>query len=89
MLVRPHDLLIRRNRNSDGLSLAATVYRVLTAGSVVKVELVDEHGRLVQVHLSHERYRETPVTPCEKVYLEPHRPHVYNDDGKWNGNYVI
>ena len=89
LLVRPHDLIIRRFQPVDGLFLAATVYRVLTAGSVVKVELVDDHGRLVQVHLAHERYRETAVTPHEKVYLVPHQPHVYNGSEKWNGNYVI
>lgn len=89
LLIRPHDLIISRFRPLDDVFIAATVYRVLTAGSVVKVELADGQGRLIQVHLSHERYRETPVTSPEKVYLVPHRPHVYNGGEKWNGNYVI
>lgn len=89
LLVRPHDLLISRLPPVDSIGIAATVHRVLTAGSVVKVELADEQGRLVQVHLSHERYRETPVAPHEKVYLVPHQPCVYNGNEKWNGNYVI
>jgi sulfate transport system ATP-binding protein len=89
MLVRPHDLLIQRPHDGAGQGIPAKVYRVLTAGSVVKVELIDHQNRLIQVHLSHERYRETPVTPHEEVIVVPHKPHVYAGEDKWDGNYVI
>jgi len=89
MLVRPHDLLIRRTSEVNDNGVQAKVYRVLTAGSVVKVELIDHQNRLIQVQLSHERYRETPVKPHEDVILVPHQPHVYAGEEKWNGNYVI
>lgn len=89
MLVRPHDLLIQRPHDGSGQGISAKVYRVMTAGSVVKVELIDHQNRLIQVHLSHERYRETPVTPHEEVIVVPHKPHVYAGEDKWDGNYVI
>ena len=89
MLVRPHDLLIRPPGEGLVNGIPAKVYRVLTAGAVVKVELLDGQNRLIQVHLSHERYRETPVASHEDVILVPHHPHVYAGDEKWDGNYVI
>jgi len=89
MLIRPHDLLIRRPPDGTGSGIPARVYRVLTAGSVVKVELIDHQNRLLQVHLSHERYRENPVTPHEEVVVVPHQPRVYAGEDKWDGNYVI
>lgn len=89
MLVRPHDLLIRRPHEGISNGVQAKVYRVLTAGSVVKVELIDNQNRLIQVHLSHERYRETPVKPHEEVVLIPHEPRVYTGEDQWVGNYVI
>lgn len=89
LLIRPHDLLIRRPPAGGDRGIPAKVYRVLTAGAVVKIELIDHQNRLLQVHLSHERYRETPVQPHEEVVLEPHQPHVYAGEEKWDGNYVI
>ena len=90
LLVRPHDMRIQPAREgSVGDGIPARVYRVLTAGPVVKVELIDRQKRLIQVHLSHERYRETPVAALEEVILLPHQPHVYAGEEKWDGNYII
>lgn len=89
LMVRPHDLLIRRSPDAAGNGIPAKVYRVLTAGSVVKVELIDAQNHLIHVHLSHERYRENIVTPDEQVFLVPHQPFVYAGEDKWDGNYVI
>ena len=89
LLVRPHDLILTRGDDPGGRGLKATVLRVLTAGPVVKIELSNELGQRVQVHLSHERYREAPVHPHEQVNLLPHDPRVYAGQKRWEGDYVI
>ena len=74
-LIRPHDLEIRLRADS-GPCVEATVLRVLTAGPMVKVELIDGRQRTIQVHLSHDAYRQTPVTPDQRVYVTPRQPSV-------------
>ena len=88
LLVRPHELDIRNNPG-QGPALPAKVYRVLTAGAIVKVELIDRQNHLIQVHLSHERYNATMVRPHEEVYLVPRESRVYANNNAWTGNYVI
>lgn len=66
-LVRPHELVIRRQ--PEQTSIPARVRRVLTAGPYVKIVLLDQHEQQVQIHLPHEAYRQSPVAPGEIVHL--------------------
>lgn len=88
LLVRPHELAIRREPNGEP-ALAARVRRVLTAGPVVKIELIDRFQRVVQVHLSHEAYDLDPVAPSENVHIVPRQTLVYAGQGPWQGNVVL
>ncbi len=88
LLVRPHELTIRRNPAGEP-ALAAKVHRVLTAGPVVKVDLIDRFQRIVQVHLSHEVYDQDPVAPAENVFVVPRQTQVYAGKDPWEGNFVI
>ena len=88
LLVRPHDLTIQ-STPGDGPALPAKVYRVLTAGPIVKVELIDRHNRLIQVHLSHDSYNQTMIKLHEEVYLVPRESRVYANNDAWTGAYVI
>jgi sulfate transport system ATP-binding protein len=88
LLVRPHDLELRYQADGHPC-VSAFVRRVLTAGPVVKVELVDRNDRTIQVHLSHDAYRQMPVAPNEAVFVIPRQTHAYTDDQKWVGDYVI
>ena len=72
-----------------GPALPAKVYRVLTAGPIVKVELIDRHNRLIQVHLSHDNYNQTMLKLHEEVYLVPRESRVYANNDAWTGAYVI
>ncbi|MDR2850334.1 MAG: TOBE-like domain-containing protein, partial [Verrucomicrobiota bacterium] len=80
MLVRPHDLAVR-TAPGPGLSIPARVYRVMTAGPLVKIELLDDAQRLVQVHVPHETYRAAPVQAGQTVYLVPKESRLYGQDG--------
>ena len=88
LLVRPHDLTIQ-STPGKGPALPAKVYRVLTAGPIVKVELIDRHNRLIQVHLSHDNYNQTMLKLHEEVYLVPRESRVYANNDAWTGAYVI
>jgi len=76
LLVRPHELTVQLQPGT-GISLPAQVYRVLTAGPLVKIELLSAQHNLVQVHVPHEVYRATPVKPQQQVYLVPKESRLY------------
>jgi sulfate transport system ATP-binding protein len=78
LLVRPHDLTVQLYPGT-GVSLPAQVYRVLTAGPLVKIELLNSHSNLVQVHVPHEVYRATPVKAGHRVYLVPKESRLYGN----------
>jgi sulfate transport system ATP-binding protein len=78
LLVRPHDLDIQLTPG-NGISLPANVYRVLTAGPLVKVELLNSQNQLIQVYVPHEIYRVTPVKSGNQVYLVPKASRIYGE----------
>jgi RPA family protein len=61
------------------VSLPAKVYRVLTVGPLVKVELLNSQNQLIQVQIPHETYRMTPVKADQNVYLVPKASRVYGE----------
>ena len=81
LLVRPHDLAVQLHPGS-GLSIPAQVYRVLTAGPLVKIELLNGQNNLVQVHVPHDVYRATPVRPEQQVYLVPKESRLYGSESE-------
>ena len=87
LLVRPHDLAVQLYPGT-GISIPATVYRVLTAGPLVKIELLNPHNERVQVHISHDAYRLTPVRPDQQVYLVPKESRLYGSEAE-RVEYVI
>ena len=78
LLVRPHDLDIQLTPG-NGISLPAKVYRVLTAGPLVKIELLNSQNQLIQVYVPHEIYRVTPVKSGNQVYLVPKASRIYGE----------
>lgn len=76
-LVRPHDFRIAREPRDGGVS--AHVVRVLTAGSVVKIELADDRGERLFVHMSHAEYGGNPVKLDERVWLQPTSQRIFKD----------
>lgn len=87
LLVRPHELTVQLYPGL-GISLPAQVYRVLTAGPLVKIELLNSQNTLVQVHVPHEVYQTMPVKPGQAVYLVPKESRLYGS-GNERIEYVI
>ena len=87
MLVRPHDFRISVTPVPGGI--AAEVIRVLTAGSVVKIELVDETRQILYVHQSHAEFAAAPVKVQDKVFLLPTSRRIFRNGEDWVGDYVI
>ena len=81
LLVRPHELTVQLQPGS-GICLPAHVYRVLTAGPLVKIELLNSQNNLVQVHVPHDVYRATPVKAGQHVYLVPKESRLYGNDSE-------
>jgi sulfate transport system ATP-binding protein len=88
LLLRPHELEIREIEDGEG-GIIAKVSRVLTAGPVVKVDLIDERQHSLQVHLSHDVYRNLVLAPEKEVRVVPRESRVYTPTGlPWN-DYTI
>lgn len=87
MLVRPHDFAISRAAVSGGIP--ADVVRVLTAGAIVKIELLDQQKQTLYVHLPHAEYEKNPVRVLDRVYLLPTSSRIFRNGEDWVGDYVI
>ena len=65
---RPHELEVGRTADVDG-GLWATLRHVHSAGAVVKLELVDDEGHVLQVDLTRQHHEELGLQRGEKLYV--------------------
>ncbi|MPY87901.1 MAG: sulfate ABC transporter ATP-binding protein [Luteitalea sp.] len=72
---RPHEIEI--TRSEDGSGLWATVSDVRRTGAIVKMELSDERGGLIQVELGRDQFDRLHPSTGERVYLKPKRVRVF------------
>jgi len=72
---RPHELEV--SRADAGGGLWATVSDVRIAGAVVKIEVVDQDRRPIQVELGREQYERIRVIIGETIYVKPRRVRVF------------
>ncbi|HSW50148.1 MAG TPA: sulfate/molybdate ABC transporter ATP-binding protein, partial [Bryobacteraceae bacterium] len=79
LFVRPYDLDIHRQNNGRP-GLRARVTRVHSAGPQVRVELLAETGESVVVEMSHERHRESRVSPHDHVYVSMRDARIFTED---------
>jgi len=79
VLVRPHDLLVARIAD-DTASLPATVARVISTSSVVRVDLVTRDGQTLQADLAHDAFVPLALSAGDAVFVGPKRSHVVVDD---------
>ena len=75
---RPHDLEVRRRPNGDP-SLAVTVRRINTAGSLGRVSLTTLDGVPVLVEMTLDELRELALKQDELVHLYPKQAKVFLD----------
>jgi sulfate transport system ATP-binding protein len=76
---RPHELDLGRTETGGGLWARATA--VNTTGGVVKVELADDEGRLIQVQLARHAYADLAPSVGERLYVTLTRVRVFLKDG--------
>jgi sulfate transport system ATP-binding protein len=76
---RPHELDITRSDDGDGWW--ASVRDVRVTGAVVKVELIDGTGNLIQVELGRDQNERLRLQAGERVYVKPKRVRVFTADG--------
>jgi sulfate transport system ATP-binding protein len=72
---RPHELAV--SRTDEGAGLWATVTDVRVSGAVVKMEVVDEERRPIQVELGREQYETIRAIVGERVYVTPKKVRVF------------
>ena len=79
MFVRPHEIDLDREAKTP-TSIAAKISRIQSAGSVVKVELIDDDARPLLAEISHERARALALVAGERIFATPRDTRVFVDD---------
>jgi sulfate transport system ATP-binding protein len=74
--VRPHLLEIHRQPQGER-HFRATIKHVHSAGPLVKIEALSEHGDAVYVEMSQERYRFLQLSKDEAVFISPNEVKVF------------
>jgi len=73
---RPYELDLSRRDEGDGL-WARLLEVNTTAGGTVKLELLDDDGRAIQVELSRDRHAELGPVTGERLYVKPRKIRVF------------
>lgn len=68
LFVRPFELDIHHHQDGSP-GLKARVTRIQSAGSLVRLELMGEHGETVNVEMPHSRFRERAVELRQEVFV--------------------
>lgn len=87
MLVRPHDFIV--HKSPDGGGVPAKISRVILAGALVKIELIDARKNFLHVHLSPEDFERETLAAGDSVYLIPKTSRIFSEDQNWEGDYII
>jgi sulfate transport system ATP-binding protein len=76
---RPHELAVSRT-DEEGGGLWATVTDVRVAGAIVKMEVIDDERRPIQIELGREQYESIRAIVGERVYVTPRKVRVFMAD---------
>ena len=76
---RPHELAVSRTADEGG-GLWATVTDVRVAGAIVKMEVIDDERRPIQIELGREQYESIRAIVGERVYVTPRKVRVFMAD---------
>lgn len=78
--IRPHEIELYTDSKSARQAIRATVSRIRSAGSMVKVEVVDPTNQTLEVELTHDRFRELGLTNGQQVFASPRDVRVFLED---------
>ena len=76
---RPHELAVSRT-DDEGGGLWAVITDVRVAGAIVKLEVIDDERRPIQVELGREQYESIRAIVGERVYVTPRKVRVFMQD---------
>ncbi len=79
LMVRPHELEIRKQQNGRP-GMKARVVRSWPAGPQMRVDLIGESGQALKVEMPHDRFREESVEPGQDVFVSVLEPRVFVGD---------
>lgn len=80
LFVRPHDIEVHDVQPQGKQAIKASVVRVQSAGSLVKLELKNEMGELFNAEVPHVRFRELKVVQGGWVFVSVRDGRVFNED---------
>jgi sulfate/thiosulfate transport system ATP-binding protein len=73
---RPHELAVTRT-DEEGGGLWAVVTDIRVSGAIVKLEVIDDERRPIQVELGREQYETIRAIVGERVYVKPRKVRVF------------
>jgi sulfate/thiosulfate transport system ATP-binding protein len=76
---RPHELAVSRT-DDEGGGLWTVVTDVRVSGAIVKMEVIDDERRPIQVELGREQYDTIRAIVGERVYVTPRKVRVFMDE---------
>ena len=76
--VRPHELDVTRTDNGGGLW--AILETANLAGAIVKLELLDDERKLLQVEVARDHYDALNPKIGERLYVRPKRLRVFVEE---------
>ena len=77
VFVRPHDLVLSLLPEEGVSSIGASVVRIHSAGSHVRVEMLTETKDMLVAEISHQEYQDMHLENGEKVFVTPRNLRVF------------
>ncbi|MDR1485264.1 MAG: TOBE-like domain-containing protein [Planctomycetaceae bacterium] len=77
--VRPHEIELLPE-NIDNTGLPATISRIQLAGSIAKIELIDNNNKEIFVEMSHDKYSVHKFQNGDSVFVLPKNSIVFPED---------
>ncbi|MBN2063326.1 MAG: sulfate ABC transporter ATP-binding protein [Sedimentisphaerales bacterium] len=82
MLIRPHDLDISTEPDTDKRQIPATITKIQTAGPSVRLDCRDNNGKIVNVRISHDIFNRLQLFIGQNIFLTPKQLQIYRSGQK-------
>jgi sulfate/thiosulfate transport system ATP-binding protein len=77
-LIRPHDFQVFDKLPPHHNTFPATITKIQTAGSVVKIECFDSSKKAILVHISHDEFKKLSLHKDQQFFLSPRQSKIYS-----------
>ncbi len=76
--IRPHQLDI--HHEVQGNSLKGRIVHIVPVGPQVKVEVEGEHGEIIDVEITQDRYKQLKLTKGMDIFISPKEMKIFKED---------